>query len=317
VHSKRILELKSSTSGLKLPAASAGNGASLVPPQGATRARTSGFVFQNYVACPELGADDLAAISSTDIRTITRHIEKQYLESARSGYFRFGTIESYRAKEAGIDGRFGDRTDGVQSDVVYSKSGKYNVIFNGNLVSAGRMSGVDDPVVFRTIANEYCSCSSIGIYDARRAALLISSGNNDIEAFVTYDVEALKAAIMEILSERHQKTLRLLGRPVEYRKKDRRWQIEDSFERQDNRDQLNLYLETAFVKVPDFKHEEEFRLLLLDPSAPGRLSVADEAVTIFNDARIVAAIRDSGTFTSDGTPCRDSRATQHAVENLP
>ncbi|MDW9902068.1 hypothetical protein GOA77_09355 [Sinorhizobium meliloti] len=115
-------------------------------------------------------------------------------------------------------------------------------------------------------------------------------------AYATYDLKKLRAALVEIMAERPSLAgYALVGRKVVYGEKDRQWKVESHFELKKHRDPLAIWMGTAFVKSPAYQHEDEFRLLLINPKAVGRLDDSADAL-VFKDPRIAATITAAGTF---------------------
>lgn len=248
--------------------------------------------------CPELIGDTLAAIDEGGPDHVTRHVDEIYLASTLGGYFRFGTIGQYKPKDTQLNvGRFSDFQEGAQRNSFESRDDYFNNFDfgNGGLQNIG-FFGFEAPVLVEFQVNDYCSCSSNGEYNAGRANEIRANGNPTLGAYATYDLKKLRAALVEIISECASLAGHaLIGRKVVYGEKDRRWTVESYFELQKHRDPIAIWMGTAFVKSTAYQHEDEFRLLLINPKAAGRLDESADFL-VFNDPRIAAAITDVGTF---------------------
>lgn len=253
-------------------------------------------LIQNPLECPALSVEQLASLCDPDVGTITRHIDQQYLESARAGYFQFGTIVGYKATEKNA-GRFGDEEEGSQQEAFHAQTGHIvNLEIGTGQIGSVTWDSGGPGIVLEYIANDYCSCSSIGSFRKERAETIRSKENPTLGAFVTYDLEKLMHALLEIAKETPRLAdLHIIGRRIEYGTKDRNWEISDNFVYKADRDHLSIWLDTAFIKPSTFQHEEEFRMLLVDRAKLGRLP-EEEPVVVFNDPRIAEAIIDSGEF---------------------
>ena len=89
-------------------------------------------------------------------------------------------------------------------------------------------------IVVETVANDYCSCSSLVKFDEKRGEKLKDAEFDPSKkpgAFVTYHFSTLKKALQaRILKEApHFRHLKPLGRKVEYRQKDVNWNVGESF----------------------------------------------------------------------------------------
>lgn len=260
---------------------------------------SSAIKIRRTISCPTLSREIITKLTDQSVTRITRHIEKEYLSTAEGGYFRFGTIAGYAPDDRLLDvGRLGDREEGSQQEVFRTRSGYYNKFTaETSRIENVRISGFDNPIVVEFSANDYCSCSSIGDFQPHRAASFVANGNQKLGAYVTYDLVKLQAALSEVARERAEcSSLILMGRPVVYGKKDRHWEIEETFARTEDRDPLAIYLGVTFVKSVRYEHEEEYRMLLVDPSALGQLPTDKGKLLEFNDPRIAAAIAASGCF---------------------
>jgi hypothetical protein len=248
------------------------------------------------IDCPVLTDDIIQELDANPPETITRHIEAQYLKPAQDGAFYFGTIASYAPKDTALTaGRLGDGQEGTQRDVFNTRSGFFkNAKFGGLELSNVAVEGMDAVAVEYTV-NDYCSCSSLGDFDEDRAGSLRNQGNPTLDSYVTYDVAKLKAALQDILDEQLERKLRLFGREVIYGKKDREWEIEQRYAHVEERDPLAIYLGITTVKSPNYKHEDEYRMLLVDPEKLGILP-PDTPYLFLKDSRIADTIVASGSF---------------------
>ncbi|WP_234889950.1 DUF2971 domain-containing protein [Sinorhizobium medicae] len=259
---------------------------------------TAGIQFSRPLRCPPLTPEQLEAIATPEVTTITRHIDLQWLESAKNGHFRFGTIKGYSPKDQALNtGRFSDYQEGIHLSTYRTRSGFFRDFQTGDgggLHNIG-IFGAEHPVVVEFSVNDFCSCSSVGRFDIERARALRANGNPTLGAYVTYDLQALIRAL-EFLITRNASTRvhAVVGRKIEYGPKDKHWHIEESFRLDEHRDPIAIWLGTAFIKSPAYQHEEEYRLLLLDPRKPGQLE--GQETMAFQHGSIVNAIIDTGEF---------------------
>ncbi len=259
---------------------------------------TVGVLLEHPLECPPLSPEQLASIGKSEVTTITRHIDSRWLESARNGYFRFGTIKGYAPKDKALNvGRFSDYQEGVQLSTYRTRSGFFHDFqtgAGGGLKNIG-VIGAEHPVVVEFSVNDFCSCSSVGKFDIERARTLRAKGNPTLGAYVSYDLQALVRAL-EFLITRNASTrgYAVIGRTIEYGSKDKHWQIEERFRLDKHRDPIAIWLSTAFIKSPAYQHEEEYRLLLIDPRKPGQLEGRE--MIEFKHGSIVDAIVDMGEF---------------------
>ncbi|MCE8419637.1 hypothetical protein LZ190_13085 [Rhodovulum sulfidophilum] len=217
------------------------------------------------------------------------------------GYFQFGTLVKYRAKEGAITGRLGDHQESRIQEIFNSRSGFFERASLGGLEIANTLIfETEKQVVVETIVNDFCSCSSIGEFSLDRGTVLRDQETDPDKkpgAYVTYHLPTLKLALENTLSQSPDVSgCTLLGRKVEYGEKDRSWEIEQQFSYQPDRDAMAIWLSIAFIKSPNFKHEQEYRLLLIDPSGPGGLADDTRAYVIDESSDIAASIVASGTY---------------------
>lgn len=248
------------------------------------------------VQVPPISGDILSNLHSQATKVVTRHIKKDLLESTLRGSFKFGTISRYRPADSAQIGRFSDYQEGLQRNVFRSRDGNYDLHIDGSSFSNVSITGHENPIVFQFEVNEYCSCSSRGGFDPERAQLIRERGNPDLDTYVVYNLEKLISILATIISESKDKRhLKLIAREVEYGAKDRHWEIEGFVSGSLDTDPLNIWLGNIFVKSRDYEHEDELRIILLDPAKAGLLPEEAEHV-ILNDHRIASAIIDHGHF---------------------
>ena len=264
--------------------------------RGQPRQGSTAILVSRQVKVPHLDAQSLSMLHSHKTKLVTRHIESDLLERTLNGSFKFGTISKYRPADTAQIGRFSDFQEGLQRDVFRSRDGVYNAEIEYVSLSNISVVGFENPIVLQFEVNEYCSCSSRGGFDLNRAERFRERGNPDINTYVVYDLEKLVAAVESIISETRDKMhLSLIAREVEYGCKDRHWEVEGRINARSDKDHLAIWLSNIFVKSPDYEHEAELRIVLLDPAKAGLL--ADDAEPIFlNDPRIANAIIEHGNF---------------------
>ena len=270
------------------------------------KARSACIVIGREVSVPNLSAKQISEIEGEQPTHITRHFnkdayttsdERSLRDLTLSGSYHFGTISGYRpADNRLVGGRLGDVQEGLQRQVFKSRNGSYNADIDGMNLKDVKIVGFDDPVAIEYRVNDYCSCASIGKFSLERALTLRAKGNEDVNYYAVYDLSKLMTAIQEILLEDTSKrNFKILSRPVLYGQKDRVWDVEAGFQHREARDHLAVWLGTAFVKPSNYMHEEEIRLILLDPERAGNLP--DNAGSVsWVDARIAAAIVEHGSF---------------------
>lgn len=250
---------------------------------------------------PRLTDDVISQIEMEQPDYITRHIEERFLVSARKGYFQFGTLVNYRAKEGAVAGRLGDPQESRVQEIFNSRSGFFeNASLSGVEIVDTSISDTEKQIVVETIVNDFCSCSSTGEFCPKRARNLRDHEIDEDKkpgAYVTYHLPTLKLALADVFSNSPDFSgFTLLGRKVEYGEKDRNWEVEQNFIYQTDRDAMAVWLSIAFVKSPTFSHENEYRMLLLDPSGPGGLADNMANYVIDESEAIAASIFASGTF---------------------
>ncbi len=250
---------------------------------------------------PKLSNDVITSIAKEQPEYITRHIEERYLESARKGYFQLGTLIAYRAKENAASGRLGDHQESRIQEIFNTRSGYFKeASLPGVEITNASIAGTEQQIVVETVVNDYCSCSSIGEFSHERGEN-IRQREVDSEkrpgAYVTYHLPTLKSALVDHFSKLPtQSELILLGRSVQYGEKDIKWTVEETFSYQHERDALAIWLSIAFVKSPNFAHEDEYRLLLIDPSGPGGLPDNTGSLVVRESNAIAASIVHSDTY---------------------
>lgn len=261
----------------------------------------SGIVQVIRHRAPRLTDDLMRQVETDQPEYITRHIEERFLSSARTGYFQFGSLVKYRAKEGTFAGRFGDHQESRVQEIFNSRSEFFErASLEGIEIINNSFSGTKRHVVVETIVNDFCSCSSIGKFSLERGIVL---RDREIDpdkkpgAYVTYHLPTLRLALHDYFSQSPDLSGHiLLGRKVKYGEKDRSWEVEQNFIYQPDRDAMAIWLSIAFVKSPTFEHEQEYRLLLLDPSVPGGLADDTGACVIAENSAIAASIFASDTY---------------------
>lgn len=154
---------------------------------GSSQTRSSGSMIENAVTsngsaaivkvtrhrAPELTDGIMPEVEMEQPEYITRHIEKRFLSSARAGYFQFGSLIGYRAKEGAIAGRLGDHQESRIHEIFNSRSGFFeHAIFEGLEIKNSWFSGIEKQVVVERVVNDFCSCSSIGEFTLERGQRL-------------------------------------------------------------------------------------------------------------------------------------------------
>lgn len=200
-----------------------------------------------------------------------------------------------------MSGRLGDHQESRVQEIFNSRSGFFRQAeLDGIEIRGTSFQDTERHIVIETVVNDYCSCSSTGRFSFERGEALRDREADPEKkpgAYVTYHLPTLKSAIEDhFLKSPELSNLILLGRKVEYGEKDRRWNVEEKFSYQRHRDSLAIWLSIAFVKAPLFQHEEEYRLLLVDPSGPGGLLDEIKGPVIHESGAIAASIVASDTY---------------------
>ncbi|MGR3622435.1 hypothetical protein [Pseudophaeobacter sp.] len=262
----------------------------------ADRSSSVAIMMRKKIAVPPLTTASLKSIEGQSPQTITRHINRKYLQDTIKGGFRFGTIAGYKPADNAQGGRLGDLQEGSQRLVFSSRTGMYNGNFDGAAFQDVSIEGVESPIVIEYSVNDYCSCSSINGFRQDRANTLRARGNPDIDTFVVYDLEKLTKALREIFAENPMwQHFEILSRRVIYEEKDCHWSVEDEVAITEDRDHLEIWLDTSFVKSRAYEHEEEVRMLVIDPSKAGQLA-EDIKLLPIQDPRIAGAVIEHGHF---------------------
>lgn len=264
----------------------------------ASTPRPIGIFFSNMISVPPLNEEDLLHLNSISAPTIvTRHMKREYLDDAVSGYFRFGTTGGYRATEHAVTrGRFSDLSEGRTRKTFNTTSGYHETLtIYGHELSGNYCSPDMDQVVYEERANDFCSCSTIGPFDHERAECFRSKGNPELGAFVSYDLTRLVSALRTVLKRSSVFTdYEFLTRPVEYKVKDLKLQIPERFCLKDA-SEIDRWLSISFVKPQIFEHEAELRILIFNRNTPGGLDELTQPI-VLNDKLIANSIVNQGTF---------------------
>uniref|UniRef100_A0A193SD00 Uncharacterized protein n=1 Tax=biofilter metagenome TaxID=1070537 RepID=A0A193SD00_9ZZZZ len=264
----------------------------------ARRGSTTGILLVQNLKCPQLNEQMLSTLSDVGPEFVTKYLSKEGYEHSLKGSFKFGTLAEYKKKEGDLSnrGRFGDEKESIQQHIFNSRSGYFERFkYSGLEIKNSHFLGLDNDVVIEFQANSYCACCSVGKYDAKSADALRNNGNPDITHFVTYNLSKLRSALNKIFSaEEKWNNSALIGRTILYGDKDRRWEIEESFTVDAQRDALGIFMGLAFVKDKTrFEHEDEYRLMIIDLNAMGALS-SDAPSHAFIHESILEAITASG-----------------------
>lgn len=263
----------------------------------------AGIETSQWVRVPHLSENELTDISQSGPATIVRHFKDELddgsslLDLALGGSFKLGTISEYKASDNALVGRFSDTEEGLQKVAFHSDSNNYSLKIGGcslkdNYVSLGGVPGV----INTYFSNDYCSCSSCGDFDLKRANLIRERGNSDLNAFVVYDLTKLLNAIgFCIVNDRSRDGLMPIVRKVDYGQKNRRLFLKGSSMIEFDRNQLKVWLDLTFTKSPDYIIEDELRIVLVDPKNVGRLAQSVQP-WILNSPKISDAILESGRF---------------------
>lgn len=260
------------------------------------RRPSAGILIPIKVDVPNLDDGLISALNTYNGSRLTRHFNEKWMGATLEGSFRFGSVYSYRGSDTQLQGRFSDYQEGVQSETFRSRTGLYSGHVGGADLQDNIISGYDNPVELRYEANDYCSCSSIGDFDERRALTLRERGNPDINRYVVYDAKKLISTIREMMSESPDfKDCAIFAQKVLYGEKNRHWKVEGFFDDKSQKDFLAIWLEIVFVKSPDYIHEQEVRIVIASLNLAGRLNT-ECTEYLFNDRRISDSIVQSGSF---------------------
>lgn len=245
-------------------------------------------------SCPVLKTPAIYKLNDRGERFLTKHFKAGYLDSYHEGYFGFGTVLGYKANEAGILGLYGDDREGNATDRFTFDAGDItSFASHAASISNVHVRGNPEHLLRDTQANDFCACLSRGAFKLDRARK-VREMNPDVTAYVVYDYQKLITALRAIIAENPKiRDLRLVGRVVNYGVKDFLHLVQSVFKRDVDAAELAVWLRACFMKPDRFSHEEEFRLLLVNPAALGCLVGGAKSFS-FEDARIAEAICDPG-----------------------
>lgn len=246
-----------------------------------------------------LSDEAIAQLNKDSPKRVTRYFSGKYLESYMAGYFRFGTTQNYRAKEGEVAGRLGDYQESRVKTYYDSEDGYLEKVeVKGAKISSIRNGTNKHSLATAVNANDYCSCLAIGDFDEE---VLLDFRNNEDDpskkpdAFVTYDLENLIAALHDNFSTEQQwKNMILVGQPVSYQEKDSFVNVSGSYVDAKQQDAISDWLKIMFRKAPNFQHEQEYRLILLHSRWLGSLDRRAETLEIESNAKIAASIVNNG-----------------------
>lgn len=268
-------------------------------PQGsaAVKRSTPLISIQRIVKVDALTRQQLQQIESAPEDFVTRHFPKQFLQSNVKGYYSFGTIEGYRPADNNLNGRFGDLQEGIQLENFHRPDHVYeDVKIAGTRFTNVAVFGDGPQIGLQYSVNDYCSCASRGSFSLDRAERLRNNGNEDIGAYVVYDLPRLKLALQEVLFEiREYSNLLVMTKSVRYGDKDLTWPIDGIYVHAETREPLQIWLDAAFTKSTAYQHEEELRILAIRLDSIGALPTGSGGITL-NDPRIAATIVAQGEF---------------------
>lgn len=258
------------------------------------------FICHEALECPRLNLKNFSERLRLPSRYITRYIEPKYLNSAVLGTIRFGTTSSYRASENDTAGRLGDIEEARLRDSFSSHSGYYNSVrINRASLESLNIStpnGVD-AIGVDLLVNDYCLCASSGEFAVHQARDLLLRGNGKLGAYITYDLILLLAGLRRRQAfAGKMKGMRPLAKTILYGVKDRRWKIGETYIHAPEREKVKDWLKASFVKPIRFRHENEVRILMLNPTCPGSLSKESPPLLIKNDGAIARSVVGSGYF---------------------
>ena len=277
--------------------------------------KSSAVRIQDWVKCPPLSLENLNDLQRVTGPLVTKYFDdKDKLNGFKSsliGSFKFGTLQGYKpqedelseenSKDSSLDGRFGDREEGATSDIYKSNTNEINEISFRN-VSIGGIKSTNSQLEIEYLANDFCACLSKGDYSKEQARALQVNGNPRICAYIVYSLPDLIYAVQATAKELDKtKSHSVLCRGVEYRSKNQHWDVTEGFQLASNRDQIDYWLDAAFVKDQhSFQHENETRLLLVNPSRPSSLRMHTPSLYLGPDIRIARCILRYGTFDPMG-----------------
>lgn len=281
IHSRRVSEHQ--------------NRSKIVKTTPASRDGTTALLIYQGLEVPFLSEADLSDHNTEIAPRLTRHIRKDLLEITLEGSYKFGTISEYRPKDEEQIGRLSDRDEGSQFEVYSAQDETYSGEVGGHSINI-RIFGAENPLAVETVVNDYCSCLSFGDFNMYRATQIRELGNPELGAYVVYDAKKLFAAIECILQEKtHFSRFRIVARTVKYESKNKRLEIEGRLPSASGRDVIRDWIEIVFTKPVEYAHEEEVRIVLVDPNQAGNLPHATK-YEIFKDNRIAESIESHGLF---------------------
>lgn len=221
-------------------------------------------------------------------RYLSRVFPARYLESNRSGFFRFGMLADYRRSEG--SGRFSDDAEGLRqrgfrnnsgASVTIPEFGIHNCVFTGGGVADVMIEhSVDTPV----------ACLSRGSYVPERFSEF-SRRDADLKdaAFVVYDSHKLLFALCIELARpewfEHPDESGIVGRAVSY---ESRLTMEDLHAAHVFSQTHDDVTKAVWTKPERFRHEDEFRLALFGPGLPRVHDVAVKREILLPESKLIA-----------------------------
>lgn len=234
---------------------------------------------------------------------ITKYFDKNVLPFVEQGSFRFGTLQSYRAKEGealGLD-RMSDDREGLVQNAIFPAGGRisYANIGGNTFVDCGFTTiGGGAPIMAQSAINDFIFCASLGGYDREHHEKLLEK-NPDLSEYAVIDLDRFLKGIR--FSAPHQTTLRyslghpwLLHKPVRYGSTQTEYHVPSTFNFDTRRSSSDEYERTVFCKPERFSHEKEFRVVIR-PYAPACIST-DEQELILKHRKLQASILHIGSI---------------------
>lgn len=230
---------------------------------------------------------------------ITKHFNGQFSDSYCKGYFRFGTLFDFRAKEISRLGRLGDYQEARLQYDINSRSGKYKSLSLGNVnIKNISISNSRNQVTHEFTSNDFCCCFSTGPFSRERARKMSESEKGDenrLTHYVTYRTGKIFDAAKFELRKRTNKYLIPIGAPIDYTKRDVSLNFKNSVDLKITED-VKLWRSICFAKSYRFQHEDEYRILFCDPNHVGGLDCDQKPVEINENLNIRNSIEDMGTI---------------------
>lgn len=189
----------------------------------------------------------------------------------------------YLRRNSDTSGLLSDSGEGIVIDN-YEPAGRYLLLDKVNTPGGGYMEGVSawsSPEMpppsfsFFSCDNDYVACFCPGEFSQERANTIVANNNKHLRYYITYDTSLLLKAIhrslvaSKIIKWRPIADI-FLGRKVLYDNREATHLLSTLFSGTLPGGDLNSWERTVFVKPPKYRHECEYRVVLLT-GKPGQV----------------------------------------------